>query len=127
MPDIDVNEVLTDPDFASTFSVRRQAESIGLNGRVVITPTTINDLSGTIVPEEPSDQQRTDDRQTTSRVIKIFTAFRLRALATSKQPDVVIWQGVEYTVKKLKNFTQFGQGYVEADAESMNATDPELS
>lgn len=126
MANLDISELFDDPDFASTFDVKRRQESVGTNGRAATTDVLHEGISGSVWPSEPSNQQRTEDYETSFRVIEIATSFRLRAASTGFKADVVIWEGVEYTVKGVKNFTKYGSGFVHATAESMNSTDAPL-
>lgn len=127
MANLDISELFDDPDFASSFDVKRRQEVVGTNGRATTTDTLHEGITGSVWPSEPSNQQRTEDYETSFRVIEIATSFRLRAASTGFKADIVIWEGIEYTVKAVKNFTRYGSGFVHATAESVASTDAPLS
>ena len=60
MPDLDVSDILLDPDFAEMITVNRTAQTVGNDGIVVATPTpqqivavvTIGALKGVIRTED---------------------------------------------------------------------------
>lgn len=122
MPGIDVNEVMSDPDLATTFDVRRQQESVGLNGRVVITPTMFTGILGVITFADGPIEQGADATQT-PQVIVVATGFSLRDASFGFQPDVVIWQGTEYRVIAIKAHRHLGRGWTHARAASTRASD----
>lgn len=122
MPGLDVNEVLTDPDLATTFDVRRQQEAVGLDGRAVVTPVLIVGLVGVITFEDGPIEQGEDASQT-PQAINIATPFSLRDASFGFQPDVVIWQGTDYRVTAIKAHRHFGRGWTRARAASTRASD----
>lgn len=124
MPDLDVSEVLFDPDFADVFTVQRRAEAVNTSGRSQVTVTPFIDIVGVITSTDPSDLERRDDGQMMTRTINVVTAFRLRGPSPGFQPDQIVHDGVTYTVDKILPFTRFGRGFIEAVATSMNAQTP---
>lgn len=126
MPLLDVSEVLTDPDIATTFDVRRRAETVGTNGRSATSDTLFRNVVGVVTAIGPSDLERADGYQVTPRRISVVTKFRLRGEVTGFQPDVVVWRGSNYLVKAVDPYPQFGNGFVQAECSSMDKTDPAL-
>lgn len=122
MPSLDVSMVLSDPDLADTFSVRRRAETVGQNGRVATTPTLIEDIIG-VITWDTGETKRRDDAQISQEGIKVVTQFSLRDESTGFQPDVIIWRGGEYTVMQTEPYRHFGEGFTSAKAVSTRATD----
>ena len=124
MPDLDVTEILSDPDLADLFDVIRRTEVVGATGRSTLTEVTTVGVAGVVTPGDPGNLLRKDDSQMTSRVISISTTYRLRASGEGFQPDILLYDGVRYTVKATQLWTRFGAGFVNAVATSMNAADP---
>lgn len=126
MADLDVTEVLEDPDFSDVFTVLRRKDVVSAKGRSTMSTTKIRNVVGVVTPQDPSDNARKDDSQMTARNIEIVTRFRLRAAADGVQPDQVQLTGdpVIYTVKSTKLWTRFGPGFIKAQLTSMNAADP---
>lgn len=124
MPGLDVTELLSDPDLCDVFDVYRRTETVGSNGRSTTTEAVTAGVVGVVTPGDSGDLLRKDDSQMTSRIITISTTFRLRASGDGFQPDVVLYDGVRFTVKAVKLWNRFGAGYIKAAATSMNAADP---
>jgi hypothetical protein len=124
MPLLDVTEILDDDDFSDTFSVIRRTESVNSStGRSAVTTVQTDNLVG-VLTFEGGDLDRQDTAQMTTRLLNIITTFRLRGSNTANQPDIVIYDGVQFTVKSVEGWHKFGDGFVSATAESMNASDP---
>lgn len=121
MAQLDVSEVLFDPDLADTFTVIRQAESINNQGRSVLTPTEYPNIVGVVTATSPAELLRRDDGQMMPRKISVVTVFRLRGPAPGFQPDQIQIDGVTFTITEILPFSRFGRGFVEALATSMNA------
>ena len=126
MPTLDFTDVFEDEDLASSFSVLRRNETVNADtGRgVVAAPQVISGLVGTITNGEPGQNKRDDDGQSSTWVITVITKFRLRAASPGVQPDIVVFQGQQFTVKSLDRWTQFGAGFVVGICEHMEASTP---
>lgn len=119
---LDVSEVLSDPDIADGFVVKRRAQVMGQNGRAGV---AVEDLRGVgvICAASPNDLKRLPDEQHTERHISIITRFRLRATAPDYQPDLVGWQGDFFIVRDVQPYTQYGAGFVQVLAGSIDFQD----
>ena len=127
---LDFSDIILDPDLNDTFSVIRQTEVVGDNGRAVITEAApVDNVIGVVTVGDPGNLLRAEDYSTTDNVITISTMYRLRATAhidagdVFVQPDIVVWNGARYTVKALKNWNRLGAGFVKAVAVSSRAAD----
>mgnify|MGYP003423079087 CR=1 FL=1 len=124
MADLDMSDALLDPLFTSKFQVTRRAETVGTNGRSVITPTVHPDKLGVVTVASSSDLQRHPEVQITNRSIMIVSKFPLQAESVGFQPDLVIWRGSQYVVRALDPYQHFGSGFTQALCESMDLIDP---
>jgi hypothetical protein len=125
VPDLDFSDILVDPDLADVFNVKRRVDVVSpTSGLSTTTQTLVNNLVGVVAPEDKGSNTRRDDSQMTSRTITVITKFRLRAASDNVQPDVVVYDGVDFTVKSVQGWHRFGAGFILAVAESMNASDP---
>lgn len=122
MPLLDVSELLTDPDFATTFNVIRKAETVGGNGRTSVVETRFESQVGVIINTDPAELDRREDGQTASRVVTIVTQFRLRGPAPGHQPDDVEVDGERMLVTKVIPHTRWGNGFVKAVAQAFATT-----
>lgn len=123
MPDLDVSFVLDDGMFSDGFTVTRRTDTIDAKGRTHSTDTLIPDLYGVVTMESPADLMRADSSQMMPRKIFVASRFRLRGPSTGYQPDVINWNGGNYTVVNVLPYTRYGEGFVEVIAESMVAID----
>ena len=125
-PLLDVTLPITDPDFASSFSVIRRIETVGTNGRNSFTPTTFSGVIGVVTAASGNDLDRREAFQVAGRAISVVTKFELQGEATGIQPDLIYWRGSYYLVKLVDPYGHFGPGFYEALCESTNYTDPAI-
>ncbi len=126
MPLLNVSSVLTDPDFADSFTVNRRMETVGTNGRTTIGSQLIPNILGVVTAISPSDLERQDGYESMTRSISVVTQFRLRGPAQDEQPDVIIWRGSHFVVKHVDPYPQFGVGFFQVECVSMDHIDPNL-
>lgn len=124
---LDFTDLLGDEDLSSTFSVIRCTETPIGHGRAAITEVVTNNVVGIVTVGDPGGLLRAEDYSTTDNVITVSTAFLLRATAEGVQPDIILFDGIRYTIKALKRWGHIGQGFVKAVAVSSQAQDPPLT
>lgn len=122
MPLLDVSELTLDPDFATTFQVLRRAEANNQYGEPVLTPASMSAV-GVVCQASPSDLQRLPGYDFGRRTLSICTKFRLQLASPGFKADVVVWRGDNYLVIDVQPYTEFGAGFVEALATSMDRLD----
>jgi len=120
MPMLDVSIALTSPYLVDTFSVQRRQETVGTNGRSIITPLVFNVVSGVVFASGASKLRRGSDDDEQDKTITIITRFALRGTsldgaAQSYKPDIVTWHGNQFIVDDIKDFTGYGPGFIEAE------------
>lgn len=126
MPNLDVSDVLLDPDLADRFTVKRRPAGTNAHGRVETTPEIIPRVLGVVTAASPTDLERLDDNQRMGRNLSVVTKFRLRGPATGYQPDIVLWYGNDYVVKDVQPYPQYGAGFIQAIVGSMDSMDNPL-
>lgn len=128
MPFLDVSSVLLDPQFADTYSVTRREQTVGNDGLVATSNTTVNNIVGVFTMASPNDLERLDDHQRMGRVMSLITQYRLRgpSLTGSKQwqPDIITFLGDTFVVSTVEPYTRYGAGFVQAIITSIDAIDP---
>jgi len=122
MAQLDVAEVLIDPLLATQFPVLRRTQTMGSNGVASITTLALSAI-GVVTDSTPDDLDRKDDQQTMGRSLTIVTRFALRGPAPGYQPDIVVWAGDRFVISKVDPYPQFGRGFVQAEATSMDFID----
>ena len=124
MPFINPGIVGCSPFLADTFSLQRQTETVGANGRVTITPVVTAGLVGIVTQAGRNDLERLDDSQRASYVISVISQTPMRGPTPGAQPDVVKWRGTDFLVIKCLPNPQFGEGWYKTLAGSQTAIDP---
>lgn len=122
MPDLDLTDVLFDPDFADSFIVRRQTDTVGSNGRntKAFADTA---ATGVVTPGPDNGLAIGSDETHAGKSLTIVTTFRLQGPAPGFQPDLIWWGGDFYKVMKVEDFSHFGSGFVQAEASSIDPVD----
>ncbi|CAJ0701584.1 hypothetical protein LMG19089_02875 [Ralstonia edaphis] len=114
MPFLDVTDVLLDPDFLdTTLSVTRNAQTIGNDGIAVDTPTTTG-FFGVVTSLNGSVLQRVAEGAHIEDTITIHTPFKLIDGQAGYDADVVNWQGLQWTVTNVNDYSTYGRGFVAA-------------
>lgn len=124
---LDLSDALCDPLLLDTFSVTRRIETISPNGRPVTINSVKSGIFGTVCAASPTDLQRLGDYQVQGKTISIVTQYRLHGAvksgATSYQPDVVNWNGSNFLVILVDDYSQYGAGWMQAIATSKDNVD----
>jgi len=114
MPWLDVSSVILDPDFLDmTLTVTRNAQTVGADGIGVITPTTtpffgvVTSLSGSVL-------HRVAEGEHISDTITIHSQYRLIDGQAGYDADVVNWQGLQWTVTNVNDYSTYGRGFINA-------------
>ncbi|MFG1260032.1 hypothetical protein V5F79_22150 [Xanthobacter flavus] len=123
MPLLDVSDVLLDPDFADTFTVYREAVTVGDDGRSIRTETTFPGV-GVVTPDMWSTLQRAPEGSNVSEIITVITQFRLTSSVDGTDADEIVWNGKRYVVIAVGDCTRFGAGFVEASASLKGMSPP---
>lgn len=126
MADIDVTDLLIDPDLAEPLVIQRQKETVTDKGRETNTVETFHSF-GVVQPKDTAiggnEVTRGADGMFRAAALIIITPFRLRGPGPGYQPDQVIWQGDPYVVTLVNNFTRYGAGFVYAELSSTDIQD----
>ena len=113
---LDVTDLLTDPDFSSTFDILRSTETVDQHGIASRVEQTIS-LSGVIEAGSGQTIVMLDDGTRISDSLTLWCEFPLWASFENRPADIVLWKGQRYVVKSVEDWTNFGRGYVKATCE----------
>lgn len=112
MADLDVTDVLDDPDFKTRFTVRRVRSGM-VDGYTVENPLDPVETEGVIYPAGGSKLYRKPDGEMSVADIAIITKFPLTSGDSDYAADTVVVKGVSYTIINLNPYV-FGAGFVQA-------------
>lgn len=117
MPNLDVSEILFDPDFADfSLVVTRNEQTVDSDGFAsnVGTKTT---FTGVVTVDRSLEAQRRMSGQVITGAILIVTQYRLTAGQTGIDADIVTYQNCDYKVTSVDPYTAYGAGFVQAHCE----------
>lgn len=114
MPLLDVTDVLDDPDFKTTFVVKRTTQTVNNYGEAVETVVS-STQSGVVFPTSGKELFRKADAESVGGDIMVVTKFRLTTGGSGVAADIIVWGGNEWTVMRTKDFSEYGQGFIQAD------------
>lgn len=114
MPQLDVSDVLLDPEFIDMSLVCvRQAQTVGNDGLAVNTPTS-TPFYGVVTNDTGDLLERRADGERIMASITVHTKFRLTAGKDGLSADIVTWDGDDYTVSAVANWSKYGRGFMMA-------------
>lgn len=117
MPNLDVTEILSDPDFADfSLIVTRNAQSVDDDGFSSNEPTK-KIFTGVVTVDRSLEARRMQAGQVVTGAILIVTTERLTQGQTGRDADIVTYQNRDYRVTFVDPYTAFGAGFVQAHCE----------
>lgn len=119
MANLDVSDLILDPDFSDSVIVQRNRVSVTGQGVGVSEPTSVQ-IIATVVPAGSLDLNRLADMELLKGKIRVFTQFPLSAGDTTTTADIIFWQNREYTIISVDEYTNFGVGFVDAMADMLS-------
>ncbi|MCC3717974.1 head-tail adaptor [Rouxiella badensis] len=119
MPDLDVSDILFDPDFCDmSLTVTRRTMTVDAdgNGHNALVTTSFN---GVVTVDKSLESRRMESGQVVHGAILIVTTERLTQGQTGRDADIVNYQGRDYRVSFVDPYTAYGTGFVQAHCELM--------
>lgn len=114
MPFLDVSEVLSDPDFCTIgMTCTRTSQTVSEAGLGMNVPASIP-FNGVVTSDKGAVLARLAAGERIEGSIIIHSRFRLRAGSQGYTADVVTWNGAQYTVTHVNDYSTFGRGFVAA-------------
>jgi galactose-6-phosphate isomerase len=118
MPLLDVSEVLLDPDFQDSFTVKRQVQTVNDKGVVVLVPI-ISTQYGVVTMDDGTVAKRFPDLERVEGAILVHTKYRLTdgtiSGLSTLTADIITWpvtNGREYNVQFVDNYSRYGDGFI---------------
>lgn len=117
MANLDVTDILSDPDFMDRGLVcERNAQAVGNDGLAVNT-TTLTPFSGVVTSDSGDILERIATGERIKGSITIHTKFVLNDGTAGFSADVVQWRGRRYTVSSVNDYSHFARGFVVASCD----------
>lgn len=118
MAQLDASEILLDPDFMDTGLVcKRFLQVVNDHGRAQNTQT-VTPFAAVVTSDKGDILERIAGGERKKGSITVHTMFRLSAgNGEDSIADVVTWQGRDYTVANVNDYSHFGRGFVSASCD----------
>lgn len=120
MPDLDVSELLSDPDFCEQVTVTRRTQAEDNNGRASVTNTTLTITA--VVTAVEGDLVRQTEADYGTKGIVVHSQTPLRGVTTAGPADIVVWKNNNYIVKRPNDWSHFGAGFTASVCLLMDVT-----
>lgn len=117
MPNLDVTDVLFDPDFCDmSLVVKRNIQTVDADG--FATNTVIEKaFAGVVTVDRSLESRRMMAGNVIGGAILIVTVERLTQGQTGRDADIVTYQNRDYRVTFVDPYTAYGAGFVQAHCE----------
>jgi hypothetical protein len=111
MANVDVTDIVNDPDLTDSFKVVRSVEVVDDNGRAQMQPQTYP-VFGVVQPASGRTLELMPEATRTSENIEIWTTFGIQEASDQTAADEIIWKNRHYVVTHVDPFDNWGAGYV---------------
>jgi hypothetical protein len=112
MAQIDITELLSDPDFVDHISLVSRKPSVNLYGENTLTETKL-DTIGSVQPASGKVLQRLPEALRVANVSSFWFKGPIVASEPGKYTDVLVFKGTRYQVQTVQDWTNWGQGWSE--------------
>lgn len=117
MPNLDVTDVLFDPDFCDTnLRVTRRFQQTDADG-ITTSVEEKSGFSGVVTVDRSLENRRMQAGQVIGGAILVVTTERLSNGETGRDADIVTYQNRDYRVSFVDPYTAYGAGFVQAHCE----------
>ena len=116
MADIDVSDVLSNPDFVDSFKYIRNALTT-TDGIGTVTPSLPQAAYGCIYSANGDILKRMPPGEYNDDTVTIVTITKLISGENGATADLVLWNGAMWTVMHVNSYAQYGRGFYQATCE----------
>lgn len=116
MPLLDVSEILLDPDFVDSLVCARNTQTVDDSGIATDTPNCIP-FYGVVTNNTGDLLMRLAEGSRITGSITVHSQFNLIAGADGIDADIVTWNGRQYTVTNVGDWSRFGIGFTATNCE----------
>lgn len=117
MPNLDVSDVLLDPDFMTTDLICNRIQVVPQQNGTANTSLQSTPFAGVVTTNNGLNMDRREDGTLIKGAINIHTQFNLTSGDSSTRADEIQWRGKTYIVSQVLSNAHFGQGFVKAVCE----------
>jgi hypothetical protein len=115
MADLDVSELMSDPDFCDTVQLIRRTSDTNDQGRNVLIEADPLSVSMVVQGLQAIDFKRYPDLVNFDGARAFWYSGTLLAESESQYSDIVVFNGLRYQIHKIdEDFRNYGNGFVKA-------------
>lgn len=112
MPRLDVSRVLLDPKFVTrNLACIRQTQTVGDDGLAVDEQKSFT-FAGVVTASSGTSLNRGPDGSHIENTITIHTRFRLQDGIAGRDADLVQYEGKQFTVINVADYSEYGRGFI---------------
>lgn len=110
MAQIDVSELMSDPDFVDPISVITRVPYVNGKGEQTLTEKVLNSI-GSVQPASYKTVQKLPDAMRVANMYQFWFKGEIIASEPGKYSSIVVFKGKRYQVMTVEDWTNFGAGY----------------
>ncbi len=112
MAQIDVTDLMTDPDFVDPVLLITRTPRVDDYGRNIFTEQTQHTV-GSVQPASYRTVQKLPEAMRVANVSSFWLKGTIIASAPGKYSSILVFKGMRYQVQTVADWSNFGQGYTE--------------
>jgi len=112
MAQIDVTELLHDPDFVDAIQLINRTPTVNARGENVISEVVVNSI-GSVQPASGKTLQRLPEALRLADVSSFWFQGVITATAPGKYSSILVFKGKRYQVQNVLDWSNWGKGYSE--------------
>lgn len=114
MAQIDVSELLSDPDFTDLICVVKTQQFAQQNGRALNIETKAPGIVAVVQPASGLAMNMLPQGVRLEGAIQVWTRYALQQPSPTAAADEILWQGFRYVVQTSNEWGNWGSGYIMA-------------
>lgn len=111
MANIDVSELMLDPDFVDAFSIVRRSTTVNQYGENVLADTSTIQTFGSIQPTPARELQRLPESLRMRDVRTFWCKVEFYPDSSGNYPDILLYGTTRYQIISIEPWMNFGQGW----------------
>lgn len=111
MADIDVSELLLDPDFVNDLQLIHRTTTLNSFGKNVITELAPVDTVGSVQPANQKDIMRLPEAMRLKDVRGFWIKAEILTDGASQYPDIIVFAGKRFQVFAVEPWNNYGEGW----------------
>lgn len=112
MGQIDVSDLLSDPDFVDPIQVITRITQVNELGQTVFQDHVLNTI-GVVQPASYATVQKLPDAMRVANLCSFWFKGKIVASEPGTYASILVFRGVRFQVQTVADWSNFGQGYTE--------------